>query len=75
MSRVDYSPGVVTARLQEVSRLSDLRSENRLACKVDMSPAAVTRRLRAVSMLRRGCLVLQRVGEANGLGRARRPAP
>ena len=75
MSRVDYSPAAVTARLKEVSRLSDLRPENRLACKVDMSPAAVTRRLRKVSMLRRSCLALVRIGEANGLGRARSTAP
>ncbi len=68
VSRVDYSPAAVTARLREVRRLSDLTTENRLACKVDMSPAAVTHRLRVVSMLRRGCLALVRLGEANGLG-------
>jgi len=71
MNEVDYSAKAVTERLQEASRLSDLRAENRLAYKVDMSPAAVTRRLRAVSMLRDDCLKLVRIGEANGLGRAR----
>jgi len=43
-----------------------------LAAKVDMSPEAVTRRLRKQSQLRDMCLALQRIGEANGLGRARR---
>lgn len=69
MSRTDYSTAAVTARLREVSRLSDLRTENRLAYKIDMSPPAVTRRLRTVSMLRRSCLTLVRIGEVNGLGR------
>lgn len=72
MKQVDYSPEAVTERLREVDRLSDLRTENRLACKVDMSPAAVTRRLATVSMLRDACLELVRFGEANGLGRGRR---
>ena len=72
MRRVDYSPEAVTERLREVERLSDLRTENRLACKVDMSPAGVTRRLRTVSMLRDSCLELMRIGQANGLGRGRR---
>ncbi len=66
---IDYSPAAVTARLREVSRLSDLATEKRLACKIEMSSAAVTRRLRVVSMLRRDCLALVRLGEANGLGR------
>ena len=75
MSPIDYSPAAVTARLKEVSRQSDLRTENRLAYKVDMSPAAVTHRLQVVSMLRRDCLALVRIGERNGLGRARATSP
>ena len=71
MKEVDYSPAAVSARLREVARLSDLRPENRLAYKVDMAPAAISRRLRMVSDLRRDCLALVRLGEANGLGRAR----
>ena len=71
-SKVDYSRAAVSERLQEVARLSDLRSENRLAYKIDMSRDAVSRRLRVVSDLRRDCLALARLGEANGLGRARR---
>ena len=71
MKGVDYSPAAVSARLREVARLSDLRPENRLAYKVDMAPAAISRRLRMVSDLRRDCLALVRLGEANGLGRAR----
>lgn len=63
---VDMSPEAVTARLREVSRLADLRPENRLASKVDMSPEGVTRRLRQVSQLRRLCLRLKEVGEAAG---------
>jgi hypothetical protein len=69
MNGIDYSPTAVTSRLRKVGRLSDLRTENRLAAKVDMSPAALGRRLRAVSMLRRDCLTLVLIGEANGLGR------
>lgn len=69
--RVDMSPEAVTERLREMSRHSDLRPENRLAAKVDMSPQAVTRRLKKQAQLREMCLALQRIGEANGLGRAR----
>lgn len=69
--RVDMSPQAVTERVREMSRRSDLRPENRLAAKVDMSPRAVTRRLIKQSQLREMCLALQRIGEANGLGRAR----
>jgi hypothetical protein len=69
LNRIDDSPLAVTARLREVGRLSDLRTENRLAAKVDMSPAALGRRLRVVAMLRRDCLRLVRIGEANGLGK------
>lgn len=68
MSKVDYSPAAVTARLREVGRLSDLSTGKRLANKVDMSPSALSRRLKTVSMLRRSCLKLVRIGEANGLG-------
>ncbi len=71
MKGVDYSPAAVSVRPREVARLSDLAAENGLAYKVDMSPAAISRRLRIVSDLRRDCLALVRLGEANGLGRAR----
>ncbi len=71
MKGVDYSPAAVSARLRQVARLSDLRAENRLAYKIDMAPTAISRRLRIVSDLRRDCLALVRLGEANGLGRAR----
>lgn len=71
MKGVDYSSAAVSARLREVARLSDLSPEKRLSYKVDMSPAAISRRLRLVSDLRRDCLALVRLGEANGLGRAR----
>ena len=64
---VDMSPKAVGDRLRELCRLSDLRTESRLATKVDMSSAAVSRRLRKVSELRRVCLDLQRLGAANGL--------
>jgi hypothetical protein len=72
LSKVDYTPAAVTSRLREVDRLSDLRSDHRLAAKVDMSPAAVGRRLRVVAMLRRDCLKLVRIGVANGLGGSKR---
>ena len=64
MSKVDMSPEAVTERLREMSRLSDLRTENRLATKVDMSPAAVARRLRRQSELRRACLTWMKLGKA-----------
>ncbi len=65
MSRPDMSPKAVAERLREMSRLSDLRSEKRLATKVDMSPRAVTRRLRQQSELRAVCLAWGRLGEAH----------
>lgn len=71
MSKVDMSPEAVSERLRAMSRLSDLRPENRLAAKVDMSSAAVSRRLRLQSRLRETGLKWQRIGEANGLGRRR----
>ena len=69
MSRVDMSVEAVTARLREMSRLSDLSPDKRLAAKVDMSSEGVSRRLRLQSRLREACLKWQRIGEANGLGR------
>ncbi len=72
---VDMSPEQVQQRLREASRLSDLRPEHRLDSKVDMSPAAVARRLRRAAALYRMCQCWQRLGEANGLGRAQRLAP
>ncbi len=62
------SPEAVTERLREMSRLSDLRTENRLATKVDMSPEGVTRRLRRQSELRRACLVWMKLGKEGGIG-------
>ncbi len=49
MSRgpIDMSGAAVLARLKEVSRLADLRPENRLAGKINMSDEAVTARIRA----------------------------
>ena len=64
MTSVDMSPEAVTGRLQEISRLSDLRTSQRLVTKVDMSPEAVTRRLRRQSELRRTCLIWMKLGEA-----------
>ncbi|MFP3941792.1 MAG: hypothetical protein ACLF0P_15970 [Thermoanaerobaculia bacterium] len=64
MTSVDMSPEAVTQRLRELSRMSDLRTANRLAAKVDMSPEAVTRRLRRQSELRRTCLAWMELGKA-----------
>lgn len=61
---VDMSPEAVGARLREVGRLSDLRSERRLDTKVDMSPEAVSRRLEQIEQLRRLCLSLRATPEA-----------
>ena len=66
--KVDMSAEAVTARLRAMSRMSDLRPENRLAAKIDMSSAAVTRRLKLQSRLRDAGLAWKRIGEANGLG-------
>lgn len=71
MTKVDYSPEAVSARLREVARLTDLSPEKRLDYKIDYSPEAVSRRLRKASALRDACRKLVAVGEANGLGRAR----
>ena len=59
-------PGALTARLRELSRLTDLRTSERLATKVDVSPAAVTHRLRRLSELRDYCLRLGRWGRDVG---------
>ncbi len=55
---VDMSADAVSARLAFVSKVSDLRSEARLAAKVDYSAAAVDKRIRQVAELRRLCLDL-----------------
>ncbi|MFP3941785.1 MAG: hypothetical protein ACLF0P_15935 [Thermoanaerobaculia bacterium] len=68
MTSVDMSPEAVTQRLRELSRMSDLRTANRLAAKVDMSPEAVTRRLRRQSELRRTCLAWMELGKAGRVG-------
>jgi hypothetical protein len=56
--RVDMSPAAITARLQRVSDLADLRPERRLDHKIDMSPQAITDRLRRVDELNRLCQTL-----------------
>jgi hypothetical protein len=68
----DMAPASLTARLRLASARSDLRISRRLDCKLDMSAAGITSRLRKVEALRRFCLELVRIGERNGLGRARR---
>ncbi len=68
---VDMSAAAVTARLQLVSDMADLRPERRLFGKIDMSAAGVTGRLRTASELRDLCLVLARGGAT---ARARRTA-
>jgi hypothetical protein len=57
---VDKSARAVSARLELVSRMSDLRPEVRLASKIDYSEATVDRRLRTVAELRRLCVDLGR---------------
>lgn len=57
----ETTPEAVSARLREVARQTDLRTNRRLEAKVDYAPDAVSRRLRLVEALRRACL---RLGEA-----------
>jgi hypothetical protein len=52
----------VSARLRELGRLSDLRTERRLDTKVDMRAAGLSRRLRTVAGLTALCLRLGRRG-------------
>jgi hypothetical protein len=61
---VDMSAAAVTARLQYVSDIADLRPERRLYGKIDMSAVGVTARLREVSELRDLCLELAKGGAA-----------
>jgi hypothetical protein len=68
------SPAAVTERLQRACAQSDLRSQRRLDYKLDMSASGITRRLEKVEALRRLCVELVRIGERNGLGRARTAA-
>lgn len=68
---IDMSARAVTERLRQASARSDL-SGDRLQHKLDMSRRGITQRLRQVEALRRLCLELVRIGERNGLGRARR---
>ena len=56
--RIPMDPQSIAARLDEVARLTDLRTENRLNAKIDYSPAAIARRLSQVAELRRLCLTL-----------------
>lgn len=58
---VDLSPAAVSARLREVSRLSELDPARRLDAKLDLSPAGISRRLRQVSELNATCDWLQRL--------------
>jgi hypothetical protein len=67
---VDMSAAAVTARLQQVSDLADLRPERRLDGKIDMSAHGVTVRVNDVSELRDLCLALEKGG---AVARARRP--
>lgn len=62
-SGVDMSTTAVSERLKTMSRMSDLRTDNRLDTKVDMSPQGITRRLRLQSRLRRLCLTLGKPSE------------
>ena len=55
---------LVEPRLRALARLTDLRSDRRLATKVDMSARGVTRRLRRLSTLRSCCLRWRRWGRA-----------
>lgn len=52
---VDMSPAAISARLREVSRLSDLDRDLRLHGKVDYSPEGISARLREVGELNRLC--------------------
>lgn len=61
---VDMSAAAVTARLQHVSDIADLRAERRLHGKIDMTAAGVTARLCEVSELRDLCLALAKGGAA-----------
>ena len=58
----DMSPEAISARLREVSRISDLRPERRLDGKIDMSPEGVASRLREASDLFALCLQLAELG-------------
>ena len=53
-------PAAVSARLQALGRLSDLRADQRLATKLDMRSCGVTRRLRRLGRLTSLCLRLGR---------------
>jgi hypothetical protein len=61
---VDMTAAGVTARLQRVSDIADLRAERRLYGKIDMTSAGVTARLREVSELRDLCFALAKGGAA-----------
>ncbi len=61
---VDMTAAGVTARLQRVSDIADLRADRRLYGKIDMTDAGVTARLREVSELRDLCLLLAKGGAA-----------
>jgi hypothetical protein len=66
---LDMSAAAVTARLQAVSDLADLRPERRLDAKLDMSAHGVTLRVRDASELRDLCIEL---GKGGAAARARR---
>jgi hypothetical protein len=63
-SAVDMTAAGVTARLQRVSDIADLRAERRLYGKIDMTAAGVTARLREASELRDLCFELAKSGAA-----------
>lgn len=64
MTAVDMTAAGVTARLQRVSDIADLRAERRLYGKIDMTAAGVTARLREASQLRDLCFELAKAGQA-----------
>jgi hypothetical protein len=52
---LDMSPQAITARLREISAISDLAPERRLEGKIDVSPQAITARLREAAALLELC--------------------
>ena len=73
MNSVEMSRSAISDRLR-MAAACDLTEKRRLAAKIDLSGTAVLHRLQSVSRLRALCLHLVALGEANGLGRARRSA-
>ena len=55
------SPEGISARLQEVARLTDLKPENRLLARTGYSAKQISQRLLRLSQLRSLCLELAKV--------------